>query len=60
MNGWKIGFLVLVVIAIVAVAYGAFLIRHGFSARGQPSALETAVARTVRDLAIPPSVLSHK
>jgi hypothetical protein len=55
MNGWKIGFLVLIVIVIVAVAYGAFLIRHGFSARGRPSVLETALARTVRHLAIPRS-----
>src|SRR5579863_4813139 len=53
MNRWKLFFLVLIVIAALAGVYGAVVIRHGFSATDQPSAIERAAARTVRDLGIP-------
>ena len=38
---------------IVGIAYGAVLIRRGFSTKDEPSSLETALARTARSLAIP-------
>jgi len=38
---------------VVAAGYGFALVRHGFSARDQPSSLEKLLARTTRDLAIP-------
>jgi mono/diheme cytochrome c family protein len=53
MNLWKLAVLFLCVIAIVAAGYGALLIRHGFSAKDEPSALEKTVARAVRNLSIP-------
>jgi len=45
-------FLILIVLSL---AYGTVLIRRGFSAKDQPSSLETALARTARDWAIPAS-----
>jgi mono/diheme cytochrome c family protein len=53
MNLWKLAILFLCVIALVAAGYGTLLIRHGFSAKDEPSALEKTVARTVRNLSIP-------
>jgi mono/diheme cytochrome c family protein len=53
MNLWKLAILFLCVIALVAAGYGAALIRHGFSAKDEPSALEKTVARAVRNLSIP-------
>ena len=44
--------LFVVLILVGAAAYGLALVRRGFSAKEQPSRLETAVARTVRNLAI--------
>ena len=53
----KRSFPVFIVAAVVAVVViGGFMtIRHGFSARDQPSAIETYVARTARRLAVPAS-----
>jgi len=53
MKLWKLAVLFLCVIALVAAGYGAVLIRHGFSAKDEPSALEKTVARAVRNLSIP-------
>jgi mono/diheme cytochrome c family protein len=53
MNLWKLAILFLCVIALVAAGYGAVLIRHGFSAKDEPSAFEKTVARAMRNLAIP-------
>jgi len=36
-----------------AVAVGGWFIQQGFSAKGEPSALEVAIARQVRHLAVP-------
>jgi len=47
--------LILLVIAILAGIYGTAVIRRGFSAVDQPSAVEKVVARTVRNLGIPRS-----
>jgi mono/diheme cytochrome c family protein len=53
MKLWKLGALLVCVIAIVGIGYAAQMIRHGFSAKAEPSALEKTVARAVRNLAIP-------
>src|ERR1700739_2076412 len=53
MNRWKRLFLVLIVIVVLAIVYGVSVIRHGFRATDQPSAVETVMARTVRNLGIP-------
>ncbi len=53
MKRWKALVLVILGAAIVAAAYGAILIRRGFSAAGEPSPLEKIAARAVRNLAIP-------
>ena len=51
---------VLLAVVVVGIAYGDILIRRGFSTKDQPSALETAIARTARDLAIPNSAKDAK
>jgi mono/diheme cytochrome c family protein len=53
MKRWKALLLALFAVAIAAAIYGAVLIRRGFSATEEPSALEKIVARTVRNLSIP-------
>ena len=53
MKFWKAALLIVLVLLGVSLFYGARLIRRGFSARNQPSALETAVARAARNTAIP-------
>src|SRR6266478_10017156 len=40
-------------VVFAAIAYGTLMIRRGISARKEPSAMETAVARAVRHMAIP-------
>ncbi len=45
---------------ILAIAAAVSLVRRGFSAREQPSALETYVARTARKLAVPSKARSEK
>jgi mono/diheme cytochrome c family protein len=40
-------------VVVAVIAYGTLLIRRGISARKEPSAMETAVARAVRHIAIP-------
>jgi predicted CXXCH cytochrome family protein len=52
--------LVLLAVVILAVGYGASVIRRGFSATDQPSAVERVVARTVRNLGIPQSARNEK
>jgi predicted CXXCH cytochrome family protein len=59
MNKWKILLLVCVVALIVAGIYGARLICGGLSTRQEPSYLETVVARTARNLAIPRTARSE-
>lgn len=41
------------------VVYGALVVRRGFSARDEPTALERVVARTARNLGIPRSAASE-
>jgi predicted CXXCH cytochrome family protein len=52
--------LLLIAAAILAVAYGTTVVRRGFSAADQPSAIENVVARTVRNLGIPGSARDEK
>ena len=60
MNRWKVFFLVLLVLVALAAVYGTAVIRRGFSATDQPSAVETVMARTVRNLGIPRSARNEK
>jgi predicted CXXCH cytochrome family protein len=53
MKAWRIFLLLCSVVLIAFGFYGARLIWHGFSTADQPSYLETVVARTARNLAIP-------
>jgi mono/diheme cytochrome c family protein len=52
--------LIFIAAAILAVIYGTGVIRRGFSAADQPSAIESVVARTVRNLGIPGSARDQK
>jgi predicted CXXCH cytochrome family protein len=52
--------LILLALAILAVAYGTAVIRRGFSAADQPSAVESVVSRAVRNLGIPSSAREEK
>ena len=60
MKRWKPIFVVLLAIIVGAVLYAAMLFRRGFSAVDQPSAAETIMARTVRNLGIPRSARNEK
>src|ERR1700675_1008698 len=44
---------ILLAVGVAVIAFGAVLIRRGISARKEPSAMETTVARAVRHLPIP-------
>jgi mono/diheme cytochrome c family protein len=46
---------VLLIALLAGATYGAVLIRRGFSAREQPSAIEALIATTARRLALPSS-----
>lgn len=52
--------LVVVAAVVVVVAGAVATVRRGFSARDQPSALETYVARTARRLAVPSRAKGQK
>src|ERR1700682_5015551 len=43
----------LLALIVATLVFGAFLLRRGISARKEPSAMETTVARAVRHMAIP-------
>jgi mono/diheme cytochrome c family protein len=51
---------VFVVVVVALILYGSIVIRRGFSTQDPPSALETVVARTVRNLSIPGSAKDAK
>ena len=53
MKLWKTASLILLLIVLVLAGFGIALIRRGFSARETPSAIETFVATTARQLAMP-------
>ena len=52
--------LLLVIVVVIFVVGAGVAVRHGFSARDQPSALETYVARTARRLAVPSRAKNEK
>src|SRR5450759_1495361 len=52
--------LVLLAAVILAAGYGAYVIRRGFSTAAQPSAVETVMGRTVRNLGIPENARSEQ
>jgi predicted CXXCH cytochrome family protein len=60
MNRWKAALLVLAAFAAVATVYGIAVIRRGFSAVDQPSAVEKVMARAARDWGIPRSARNEK
>jgi mono/diheme cytochrome c family protein len=49
----RIGLVVVLLLALVLGGGGMYLLRHGYSARDQPSAMEAAVARRLRRMATP-------
>lgn len=51
----KVSLAVLAALALGGVLTAVLLVRRGFSARDEPSALEAVVARTMRHLAVPRS-----
>jgi mono/diheme cytochrome c family protein len=60
MKRWNVVLLVLLTITIIAFVYGIRVIRHGFSAADKPTAVETVMARTVRNLGIPNTARKSK
>src|ERR1700730_5599882 len=44
---------ILLGVVVAAIAYGVLLMRRGISARKEPSAMETTVARGLRHMALP-------
>jgi len=53
MKAWKVFVLLSSVALLALVLYRVWLIWHGVSTADQPSYLETVIARTARNLAIP-------
>ncbi len=54
MKRWSVGILaVLVLILGMCALYATHMIRHGFSTRTPPSGVETTMATTMRDMAVP-------
>ena len=54
MRRWLIGLSALFVLVLAAcVFYAAHMVRHGFSTRTPPSGVETTMATTMRDMAVP-------
>lgn len=49
----RIGLVVVLLMALALGGGGMYLLRHGYSARDQPSAMEAAMARRLRRLATP-------
>jgi len=60
MKRGRVFLLSFVAIVALVVVYGASVIRRGFSAADQPSAVESVLARTVRNLGIPRSARMAK
>ena len=54
MQRWVIGFSSVCVLVLgLCALYAAHMIRHGFSTRTLPSGVETTMATTMRDMAVP-------
>lgn len=50
---WKTIFVCLIAVVVLAILCGLTILRHGFSAREQPSQIEIVAATTARRLALP-------
>jgi mono/diheme cytochrome c family protein len=59
-KGKRLGILIVAVILIAVVTYGIVVIRHGFSARDNPSWLEKTMAEAARNMAVPASAKKMK
>ena len=54
MQRWVIGFSAVCVLVLgLCALYAAHMVRHGFSTRTPPSGVETTMATTMRDMAVP-------
>jgi len=53
MKPWKIAFIPLLVAIALMIAVAWREVRHGFSARAEPSAIETFMATAARKMAVP-------
>jgi predicted CXXCH cytochrome family protein len=60
MRPWKILAFLLAAVTLAGAAYFFYIVRHGFSTTDEPSAIERAVARTVRNLGIPNKARDEK
>ena len=49
----RVGLLVLAMMALTGILAMALILRHGFSARDEPTAIEAFIARRLRHLAVP-------
>lgn len=56
----RTGLLIFLLIVIAVCVYGFILVRRGFSARDNPSWLESSMARTARKMAYPSSATNMK
>src|SRR5213594_2490432 len=59
-TGTKLTLAIVAVIALIGVGALASMLRRGFSARDQPTALEAALARSMRRLAMPRTARAAK
>ena len=53
MKPWKLALLLLLAAVVAATLYAASVVRQGLSVHQPPSALESALARTIRSISIP-------
>ena len=60
MKAWKAFLQALLLVAVIGAVCAGLLIQRGFRATAEPSRLETVVARTVRNLAIPRRARNEK
>jgi mono/diheme cytochrome c family protein len=60
MRRTRVLLLLTLAVVVLVVAGAGVMVRRGFSARDQPSALETYVARTARSMAVPSRAKSEK
>ena len=60
MRGRTVVWTAIVLVLAIAIAGAVSVVRRGFSARDEPSAVEKVVARTVRRLGVPASVRDAK
>jgi mono/diheme cytochrome c family protein len=51
---WKITGVLLIAAIAAVIVFGWYEVRRGFSARQKPSAIETMLAKTARNMALPP------